>query len=93
MRKITLLFAAAATLLMAGGAALAQSAVNPTGTGPSKTHAGNPDPASGGARTNPNAPATDKRNNPVQAGPANSPGSSTSTDQTNMNPRNTTEKK
>ena len=93
MKNLALLIAAAAAVLMVGGAALAQNAVNPTGTGPSKTHAGNPDPSNGGARTNPNAPATDKRNNPDQAGPVNSPGSSTSTDQTNMNPRNTTEKK
>ncbi|MBV8538213.1 MAG: hypothetical protein JO128_21630 [Alphaproteobacteria bacterium] len=91
MKKFALLTAAAAVLM--AGAAFAQNAVNPTAEGPSKSHAGNPDPTSAGARTNPNAPATDKRNNPGQAGPASSPGSSTSTDPTNMNPRNTTEKK
>lgn len=93
MKKLALLTAAGATLLMLAGPAIAQNEVNPTGTGPSKTHAGNPDPTSGGPRTNPNAPATDKRNNPNQAGPASSPGTGTSTDTTTMNPRNGTEKK
>ena len=88
MNKFALLTAAGAAVLMLGGAALAQNAVNPTAEGPSKTHMGNPDPQqSTGSKTNPNAPATDKRNNPNQPGPASSPGGSVSTDPTNANPR------
>ena len=92
MKKLALLTAAGAALLLMGGAALAQNAQNPTVNGPSKTHQANPDPTTA-ERSNPNAPATDKRNNPDQAGPATSSGSGTSSDTTSMNPRNTTEKK
>ncbi len=56
MKNIALLTAAAAAVVMVGGAALAQNAVNPTGTGPSKTHAGNPDPTSGGGTHEPQRP-------------------------------------
>jgi len=80
MNKLSLLTAAGAALLMTGGAALAQNAMNPTGSGPSKSHMGNPDPVASGAKMkNPNAPATDKRNNPNQADPANSSGGTPAT--------------
>ncbi|MBV8538253.1 MAG: hypothetical protein JO128_21830 [Alphaproteobacteria bacterium] len=76
MKKLALLTAAGAALLMAGGVALAQS---PDTTGASKSHMGNPPPSGSAKKKNPNAAATDKRNNPNQADPANSSGGTPAT--------------
>jgi len=93
MNKLALLSAAGATLLLIGGAALAQTSDQPSTMGAEKSHMNNPLP-SGTGPANPNAPAADKRNNPDQPGPATSSGSGTmSQDPTSENPHNTTEKK
>ena len=52
MKRLSLLTAAGAALMMIGGTALAQSPspspnANPSSTGASKSHMGNPDPAKG----------------------------------------------
>lgn len=87
MNKLALFTAAGAALMMISGVALAQDTTHkPSTMGASKSHMGNP-PPSGHGPSNPNAPATDKRNNAHQKGPASSSGGHVSSDPTNQNPR------
>lgn len=86
-----LLIATASVLLLSGaGLTVTAPAYAQSTMGAQKSHEGNPQNVPKAKRTNKNAPAMSKRDNPNPPGPVQQRGghnSGPSTDQTNQNPR------